>query len=94
MDLRPLVPWVLSQLGDQPDGTGRPYRKMPRRVPAGVAQRVHVSRPPPAPPLVVMITIRWLGRNALAAGRHANNHGLTVAHLRIVYDKGKIFISH
>jgi hypothetical protein len=29
MDLRPLVPWVFSQLGDQPDGLGRPYRQVP-----------------------------------------------------------------
>jgi hypothetical protein len=34
MDLRPLVPWVFSQLGDQPDGVGRPYRQVPRRMPA------------------------------------------------------------
>jgi len=37
MDLRPLVPWVFSQLGEQPDGVGRPLTP-PRRWPPSRAR--------------------------------------------------------
>jgi hypothetical protein len=80
MDLRPLVPWVFSQLGDQPDGIGRPSARCltpsRRTCPASV------------------IAAAPAGRDALVAGRHANDHGLAVVHLRIVYGEGKIFIFH
>jgi hypothetical protein len=56
MDLRPLVPWVFSQLGGQPDGVGRPCRRV--------------------------------------AGGWSMIDGLTHAHLRIVYGKGKFFINY
>src|SRR6266513_6237639 len=41
MDLRPLVPWVFSQLGEQPDGVGRPLT--PPAPPA------RARSPPPHP---------------------------------------------